>query len=77
VRLNVSKSFWSSNEPKSYPWKFELLHVTEDFYRYQQSIRLQQENDGNPFAQPVQVFSNVQGGYGLFAGAAASQWTHQ
>jgi hypothetical protein len=76
VRLNVNKTFWSSNEPKTYSWMMELVHVTEDYYNYQRSVALQQEVDGNPFAQPVQVFSNIEGGYGLFAGAAASRWIH-
>jgi hypothetical protein len=76
VRLYASKGGWSSNDPKSFPWKFHLTHVGEDYYKYRKSIQLQQDNDGNPLAQPVQVFTNIEGGLGIFAGAATSTWDH-
>jgi hypothetical protein len=42
--------------------------VTEDYYRYTTTAQLQFENAGNPFAQPVSVYTNIKNGFGIFAG---------
>lgn len=44
-----------------------LHHVTPAYFRYMKSYRAAWENDGNPFAEPVNVNSNVQNGYGTFS----------
>lgn len=43
-----------------------LLHLTKDYYNYVVKIPLATET--NPFSEPVQMYSNVVGGYGIFAG---------
>ena len=48
-----------------------LRSISEEQYRYFRSADLQYENDGNPFAEPVQVYSNVENGYGIFTGSSA------
>ncbi len=45
----------------------ELLHTDEPYYRYQQSALQHDEASGNPFAEPVLLYSNVKGGLGVFA----------
>jgi hypothetical protein len=50
-----------------------LSTVSEAQYRYTRSVDLQYENEGNPFAEPVQVYTNVQNGFGIVAGSSASQ----
>lgn len=47
-----------------------LYSCTEDFYRYLVSFDAYQAVSGNPFAQPVQVYSNVENGFGIFAGTS-------
>lgn len=42
--------------------------LSEDLYRYELAERLQQETEGNPFAQPVIVPGNVEGGFGILGG---------
>lgn len=37
-------------------------------YRFYQSRRQYDENDGNPFAEPTSLISNISPGYGLFGG---------
>lgn len=44
-----------------------LYHVSGEFYKYLRSYRQAQNVSGNPFAEPANVSSNVQGGYGIFA----------
>jgi hypothetical protein len=45
-----------------------LLTVNEEMFRYIKSYNLNQTTVDNPFAQPVQIFSNVDEGLGLFTG---------
>ena len=40
--------------------------VTEDYYRYSSSLQDFSIADGNPFAEPVSVFSNIENGVGCF-----------
>ena len=51
---------------------FKLYSVTEGYFKYIQTLNLHLKNLASPIAEPVQVYSNVQGGYGVFEGAAVS-----
>ncbi|MGB3617937.1 MAG: DUF4249 domain-containing protein [Catalinimonas sp.] len=44
-----------------------LLRTDEDYYRYHRSLELFNRADGNPFAEPAPLYSNVEGGLGVFA----------
>lgn len=50
-----------------------LTSVTQDLERYYRTLNAYNDTYGNPFAQPVQVFSNVEGGFGIFAGYEVSR----
>ncbi|UOG75757.1 DUF4249 domain-containing protein [Hymenobacter tibetensis] len=43
--------------------------ITPDTYRFYQSLNRYYDTDGNPFAEPAPLFSNMRPGYGLFGGA--------
>lgn len=43
-----------------------LRSVSEDYYKYSISLSKYQQTQGDPFAQPVQVYSNIEKGYGIF-----------
>ncbi len=43
--------------------------ITPDTYRFYQSLQRYYDTDGNPFAEPAPLYSNVRPGYGLFGGA--------
>ncbi|MGA0557786.1 DUF4249 domain-containing protein [Larkinella sp. VNQ87] len=43
-----------------------LLHLNADYYRYHEALQRQQQADGNPFAEPVTIPSNIRGGLGCF-----------
>lgn len=45
----------------------ELLNTDEMYYRYHQSIEQFRAANGNPFAEPVLVPTNIQNGLGCFA----------
>ncbi len=50
---------------------FQIRHVSENYYRHLRSALLHKTTDDNPFAEPVRVYSNVENGYGIFAGYSA------
>lgn len=58
----------------SYPSKIviRLMKVTEEIYNYVFSYNLNQQTNEDPFAQPVQVYSNVKNGLGIFSGYTMS-----
>ncbi|GAA4052767.1 hypothetical protein GCM10022409_44600 [Hymenobacter glaciei] len=43
-----------------------LYHTDIAYYRFRQSVRDARGANGNPFAQPSTIYSNVQGGVGIF-----------
>jgi Domain of unknown function (DUF4249) len=61
-------------EGKFYPIKeqdfktltVKLLNVNKDFYQNQISLETFSASDGNPFSEPVQVYSNIKNGLGCF-----------
>jgi len=55
--------------------KVMMRNVTEDYYRYNTSLNLQQQVSGDPLAQPVQVFSNIENGRGIFMASTLSLYT--
>ena len=46
-----------------------ISKITADSYNFYQSQRRYNDADGNPFAEPAPLASNLQTGYGLFGGA--------
>ncbi|HEX8530064.1 MAG TPA: DUF4249 domain-containing protein [Cytophagales bacterium] len=63
-------SFWfgglSQYKPEQY-LRGQLLHVDRHYYLYHRSLDNAYRSEGNPFAEPVLVYSNVTGGLGVFA----------
>ena len=46
----------------------EVKSISEDFYRYQKSLKEYYQALGNPFSEPAKVYGNINNGYGIFAG---------
>ena len=51
---------------------FRLHSISENYYKYIRTLNLYNAKHGKPLSEPVQVFSNITGGYGIFASAAVS-----
>lgn len=51
---------------------FKLYSITEEYFRYLHTLNLYKKNYGNPLTEPVMIYSNINGGYGIFAGASVS-----
>jgi hypothetical protein len=50
-----------------------IEHITEDYYRYIRSRNKNISIQGNPFAEPVSVYSNIKNGYGIFTFYTSAQ----
>ncbi|MDW8419864.1 MAG: DUF4249 domain-containing protein [Chitinophagales bacterium] len=53
-------------------YKITLHHLSESYYQYLVTLNLQNRFRNNPFAEPVQVYNNIQNGLGIFCGKATS-----
>jgi hypothetical protein len=42
--------------------------ISEDLFKYRITLNNYEQNSGNPFGEPVQVYSNVENGFGVFSG---------
>jgi hypothetical protein len=47
-----------------------LVSMSEEYFRYMETMDLSFEVEGDPFSQPVQIYSNTTNGFGIFAGVA-------
>ncbi|UHG91639.1 DUF4249 domain-containing protein [Spirosoma oryzicola] len=52
-----------------------LLNIEPSYYQYWTAVIRQRRTRGNPFAEPVMIPSNIQGGLGCFAGYSNSTLT--
>lgn len=65
--LEISTEFIT--DPK---FIFRLNHISKDYYSYNASYQLQAQHEGDPFSEPVPVYSNIVNGFGIFGGLSSS-----
>jgi hypothetical protein len=66
MKGSIYKPSYSPQNPVVTTLHGYLLNTDEHYYRYHQSLNNSFNVDGNPFAEPVLIYSNVQGGLGAF-----------
>jgi len=54
------------NKPPSRPY-VKVYQVTEDYFKYVKSLSAYQNSNDNPFAEPINVYTNIANGYGIFS----------
>ncbi len=59
---------YEQNDLSKSPLYVHLYSVNKDFYDFVTSYNKYQQSQGNPFSEPVNIFTNVENGVGLFAG---------
>ena len=76
--MEIPYDNWTGIE-SGYEWSYKTLgvrvylhNISKSYYYYRTSLELYQSASGNPFAQPVQVYSNIENGFGVFAGSQIS-----
>ena len=47
--------------------RISVLQTDENYYKYHRARQQQRQSQGNPFAEPILMPSNIQGGLGCFA----------
>ena len=83
ISLATDISFYTSCYPPSprcaQPGYIEVVvsSITKEAYDFYLSRRRYYDSDGNPFAEPAPLASNVRLGYGLFGGAADASYRIQ
>lgn len=55
-------------EEETHRYYVVLRTISRAQYLYFRSLRLQDETEGNPFAEPVPVYNNIVGGFGILGG---------
>jgi hypothetical protein len=78
VPLNFDYSYYDSTRQMtyagSYPFskpltiRVSVLQVDENYFTYHRARQQQRQSQNNPFAEPVLMPTNIQGGLGCFAG---------
>ncbi|MCI5058358.1 MAG: DUF4249 domain-containing protein [Flavobacteriales bacterium] len=73
--LDINLSMWHFSNDTSYASNFKkemiyviLSSISKELYLYKESLNKYWNTVDNPFAQPVQVYSNIENGIGVFAG---------
>lgn len=46
----------------------ELISVSEEQYLYDKSKMVFNNNNGNPFTEPIQIYTNINNGFGILSG---------
>jgi len=69
-QLKVDFNDWKASRQKKY--YIVLSSWEQTGYLYKQTIAAYRDAVNDPFAEPVQIYSNVEKGYGIFAGYAVS-----
>ncbi|PLX25080.1 MAG: hypothetical protein C0599_01260 [Salinivirgaceae bacterium] len=57
----------------NYQFKLQFYSLNENFYTYLQTLEAYYNAEGDFFAESINLFSNVEGGLGIFAGAVLSE----
>lgn len=70
--ITFNYNYYVSGTPNQFTVrKVSLLSLTESTYKYLKSIETYRNVDGNPFAEPVQVYTNIENGFGIFGGQSS------
>lgn len=70
LAVKINSSIFRNGNPyrKSTALSVILSNLSEPYYRYATTKSLQQYSSGDPFAQPVLVYGNIENGLGIFGG---------
>lgn len=71
--LVKSRNEFSKNPNRKDKHLLNLYHIDQAYYKFLKSVNDSQDANGNPFAQPPSIKSNVEGGVGIFTGLSMTQ----
>ncbi len=72
-KMATKKSFYMSkrqnfNDGSYRVTEIQILNTDINFYRYHKDLEVLKISGDNPLIEPINVYSNVKGGFGVFAG---------
>lgn len=59
--------------PNQVVYHIEVQQLSYEYFMYLKTRNAFRLNDGNPFMEPIQIFSNVENGTGILGGVAVSE----
>lgn len=65
IQIRTDKN--TTGLPYQPSYKVYLSKITESYYNYISTLNLYNQTGNNPFSEPVQVYSNITNGLGIFA----------
>ncbi len=68
IREEEEEEWQDDLEHAGFTAYLQVLYISETYYEYLKTARLHDETRENPFAEPLNVYGNVENGYGIFAG---------
>jgi len=74
-QLKITIMDWDATLDKEYI--IELLSLNKAGYLYRRSVEDYRNSKGDPFSEPVLIYSNIENGFGIFAGYAVDTYSHQ
>jgi len=82
VNLIVDEWYFTNSEDEFFSRKVEnvkisISRVSQEYYWYQRSFEAYSSSQGGLFSQPVQVYTNIENGLGVFAGYSATEVSFQ
>lgn len=72
-KLKLDFEDWEASLDQVY--FIDLVSLNRDSYLYRSSVQEYYESSGDPFSEPVLIYSNIENGFGIFAGY--STFTYQ
>lgn len=63
----ATSAFLGSSTQEEYEYRLRIKTLSDEGLNYYRSISSYQTAQNNPFSEPVVIYSNVEGGYGVFA----------
>jgi len=69
----ITKNFKVKHEPNEYLFCI-IYHISKEYYEFNKKLETIPEA-GNPFAEPVQMYTNINGGFGIFGGSSYTDIT--
>lgn len=70
--INVELDGYSYTADKYHYLVVELFHISKEYYNYYKTLQTQGSTQDDIFAEPIQIYTNIDGGLGVFAGASLS-----
>ncbi len=67
--ITLNLEFDNNNSNTGTHYVVEVIALSKSTYRYLQSLRIQSNTNGDPFAEAATVFNNITNGFGIVGGA--------